>query len=62
MLSDDQKWRDRTENMVSIPCPVGDHIALMVPKQDTERKDELTGIRCRECNHGLDWPVPPKSS
>lgn len=60
MLSDEQRSKDKWDNMVSIECPACSEIADRRPIQAVERTDELVGVMCRACGHRFDWPVPPE--
>jgi hypothetical protein len=52
-------WKDRWDNMVSIPCPTGAHLARRLPIQAVEGRHEII-VTCQQCGHSFAWPVPPK--
>lgn len=58
MVTDDRKFKDKWDNMVSIPCPKG-HIAARKPVQQLEGRT-VAIVTCDQCGHRFDWPVPPK--
>jgi hypothetical protein len=57
-----RRFKDQWDNMVSIPCPQGDHIARRLPFQAVEDRLEITGVICQKCEHRFDWTVPSKSN
>lgn len=58
-MEEQRKFKDKWDDMVSIPCPLGDHIAARVPTQLVEGKTELVGVVCQHpgCGHRFDWKV-----
>ena len=58
-MEEQRKFKDKWDNMVSIPCPGGAHIAARIPMERVEGKTELFGVVCqhRRCGHRFDWEV-----
>jgi hypothetical protein len=52
-------WKDRWDNMVSIHCPTGAHLARRLPIQAVGGRHEII-VTCQQCGHNFAWPVPPK--
>src|SRR5262245_51663362 len=51
-MTDAQQFKDRWDNMRSVPCPRGDHIADRRPAEAIEGKTEIIGV--------VSWLVPRK--
>ncbi len=58
-MDDEQKFKDKWDNMVSIRCPKGDHTAVRIPIQQAEATSELLNLECQHpgCGHRFDWQL-----
>ena len=53
----EQEFKDKWDNMVSIPCPRGGHLARRLPIQMVEGETELIGVECQHpgCGQRFNW-------
>lgn len=59
-MDDQQKFQDKWDNKVSVPCPNGNHVATRLPVQRVEGRQEVICVACERCGHRFDWTVPPE--